>query len=85
MHSSRMCNDCCRGVSIQRGSLCPKRGSLSSEGRGVSVCRGSLSEGGSLSGGKSPYPPVDRQTLLKTLPSLTVGNKCAKEIERKKN
>ena len=44
--------------------------------RGVSVWRGSLSREGGL---PTPLPPVDRQMLLKTLPSLAVG-KCIRSI-----
>ena len=49
----------------------PFRGGSSS--RGVSVQRGSPSRRGSLSRGQVFLTPVNKPTLLKTLPSLTVG------------
>ena len=59
---------------MESGGLCPKE-------RVVSVQGASLSKGGSLFGGVSvkrrESPSVDRQTPVKTLPSLAVGkNEC---------
>ena len=49
---------------------------LVSIGGGLSVRRGGLpQEGGLPPQGGQPTPPLNRQTLLKTLPFLAVGNK----------
>ena len=63
---------------------CQYTGSLSRGG--VSSQRGSLPRGGSLSRGVFlHHHPVDRQALLKTLPSLAVGNNiCLTSVTRAK-
>ena len=63
------------GVSVRRGGLCPKVGRYLSRGRLYperGLCMGGLCMGGLCPGGSLCQGEGDRQTPVKTLPSLAV-------------
>ena len=74
MHSSRMRTDRCCGCHEEVSIRGASRGESASRGGSAFREWGMPPEGGLLQGDYYPLP-VNRQTPLKTLPSLAVGNK----------